>query len=145
MVPPRLARRTLLCLLLLPLAAHAQQNSPAQPTAAPLVRVLLSFLNLRYEELQYDLLVLQGREVQIDQEGGIPTAQDGVDKSASEGQTLTGPDTEIRARSLEYKRALFSKFSEITREQGEVQHEMEDVHHRIVELEAILSDKKTKP
>lgn len=116
----------------------AQTNTSAPPAAKPLTRVLLSFSRLRYEQLQYDLLVLQQREAQLQQQRGTPSIQTEAQLQEEESKPSTGPEAELRSNMLKRQRQMLNESNEITAEEQEVEGEMHTLQLRIDQLEAIL-------
>lgn len=134
------AMRVTFCLisLALTLPVAAQINRSAPHAAQPMTRVLLSFSRLRYEQLQYDLLVLQQRGAELQLERGTPSIHTEAQLQDEEKKPSTGPEAEIRSNMLKRQRQMFDESNAISEEEHDVENEMSTLGHRIDELEALL-------
>lgn len=123
--------------LTLPVAAQITSSAPPR-AAQPMTRVLLSFSRLRYEQLQYDLLVLQQQESELQLQRGTSSIPTAAQLQAEEEKPSTGPEAEIRSNMLKRQRQMFDKSNAIAEEEHDVESEMSMLEHRIDELEAII-------
>jgi len=124
--------------LLFPLIARAQHVASAPPAVGPVTRALVAFSRLRYEQLQYELLVLQQREADLQRQRGTSSIQNEEQLRAEESKpnSSSGAEAEIRSNMLRRQGKLFDELKSITTEKNEVEREMSILQQRMDGLEA---------